>query len=261
MRYSGHMHSPDPSLIAILGGSFNPPHVGHLRMALEVKEALGPQKVLFIPAAVPPHKPAGGLLPFALRAEMLKKTLAALPGLEVCPIENERPGPSYTVDTLSALSAVYPDARLGFILGGEDLPLLPTWNRWKSLPELADLIILPRGAGAERDFRHNVQRLWPEAAPPAAAPSGASAAFHLPHGGRILYLSQPRLEISSSLVRSRWCQGRSLDFLVPPAVIEVLEANKAAVAALWAREQPEQAAPLLHACRNGKGHTPTDGIG
>lgn len=258
MRYSGRMRPSDSPLIAVLGGSFNPPHVGHLRMALEVKEALGPQKVLFIPAAVPPHKPAGGLLPFALREEMLEKALAGLPGLEVCPMENERPGPSYTVDTLSALSAAYPEARLGFILGGEDLALLHTWSRWERLPELADLIILPRGDGTEQDFFHTVRHLWPEAAPLNPLPSGASAAFHLPRGGRILYLSQPRLEISSSLVRSRWRQGKSLDFLVPRAVIEVLEAHRTAVAALWGQELPEQAAAKHpHACRGGhaKAHT------
>ena len=241
--------TPHTPLVALLGGSFNPVHIGHLRMALEVRDALTPERILIIPSANPPHKPGGNLLPFALRAEMLERAVTGLPGLEVCRIESERPGPSYTVDTLLALSGLYPKARLAFILGGEDFALLPTWNRWAQIPELADLIVLPRGNNGEQEFLHTMRSLWPGVTPlesiqppdlentlKIATRAAIRTVFRLPHGGRVFYLQQPRLEISSSLLRARWVQGRSLNFLMPQAAIDLLETNRDMATALWASE-------------------------
>ncbi|MDR2076115.1 MAG: nicotinate (nicotinamide) nucleotide adenylyltransferase [Desulfovibrio sp.] len=218
-------------LIALLGGSFNPPHIGHFRIALEVQEILVPREILLIPCASPPHKTGDNLLPFSLRLAMLEAVTRALPGLGVSPVEAERPGPSYTVDTLTALAARHPGERLAFILGGDDFSLLPSWKLWRNIPELADLIVLPRRAGAEKIFLRAVRARWPEAVP-LSFPSGIRA-FSLPHGGRILHLPQPRLEISSSLIRSRWLEGKSLNFLVPKEVEEILDKNAAGILPLW----------------------------
>ncbi len=186
--------------IALLGGSFNPPHVGHFRIALEIREAFCPETTLLIPVADPPHKIDADLLPFSLRAAMLEAVAATLPGLEVCRIEAERSGPSYTVDTLIALHERRPDCRLLFILGDDNFSLLPTWHRGLELPVWADLVVLPRvfwGNGArcapsmdaahtdafrgasEEDFCRTALSLWPEAEPSAPPCPAVTKAFRL----------------------------------------------------------------------------------
>lgn len=222
--------------ITLLGGSFNPPHIGHVRIAMEVCEALEPDRTFFVPAATPPHKAGHNLLPFDFRVSLLRAALQPFPRMEVCTVEGERFGPSYTVDTLHALGLAYPRARFGFILGGEDFSLLPTWHAWQTLPELADLIVLPRGEVDAQGFEDTVRTLWPEAAPgPSPAPGGR--AFRLAAGGRLLYLPQPRLEISSSLVRARFMREKSLDFLVPPSVQQTLLEHRALARSLWVRDK------------------------
>jgi nicotinate-nucleotide adenylyltransferase len=224
--------SPRP-LLALLGGSFNPPHIGHFRIALEVREILAPREILLIPCASPPHKPQGNLLPFPLRLAMLEAVTRSLPGLSASPVEAERPGPSYTVDTLTTLASRHPEERLAFILGGDDFPLLPGWKNWRQIPELADLVVLPRHEETEDIFLRTIRAFWSEAVPlPPPAPA-VTRAFSLPHGGRILYLPRPRLEISSSLIRSRWLEGKSLDFLIPGEVGEILDRNAKSVLPLW----------------------------
>ena len=225
-------------LLLLLGGSFNPPHSGHLRIAIETAEALRPELTLLIPCAHPPHKPDGNLLPFALRVRMLEAAIADMaPGASafaVSEVENEREGPSYTVDTLAVLGGRYPGLRPVFVMGGEDYAQLSSWRRWRDIPALADLAVLPRSSGGEASFCNSTLAFWPEArflAPPVPA---VRHAFMLPAGGRCLYLPQPQLDISSSLVRERLLQGRSLDFLVPSGVARLLREHEKDVKALWA---------------------------
>ena len=226
----------DASLL-LFGGSFNPPHNAHLRLAFEAAEILRPHKVLFIPCAQPPHKSGDDLLPFSFRCDLLRAGIADTAAerlFEVIEVENEREGPSYTVDTLALLSRRYPSPRLVFIMGSEDYARLETWLRCRELPEYADLAVLPRSATADRAFCLNSKKLWPEAEPLDPPCPGVSKAFVLPHGGRLLYLPQPILEISSTLVRERYFAGRSLDFLVPPGVRKLLLENAAAIDHIWA---------------------------
>ena len=222
--------------ITLLGGSFNPLHIGHMRIALEVREALEPKRTFFIPTATPPHKTGHNLLPFDFRVSLLRAALQPFPSMEVCPIEGERSGPSYTVHTLQALELAYPRARFGFILGGEDFSLLHTWHAWQTLPDLADLIVLPRGGAGVQDFEETVQRLWPGTAA-CQVPTHGGRAFSCAGGGRLLYLPQPCLDISSSLVRERFMHGKSLDFLVPSAVQQGLRENRALARTLWLRDK------------------------
>jgi len=118
-------------------------------------------------------------------------------------------------------------------MGSEDYARLETWLRWRELPEHADLAVVPRSAAADEAFSLNSKKLWPEAeAAPPPCP-GVSKAFVLPHGGRLLYLPQPLLEISSTLVRERYLAGRSLDFLVPQDVLKLLQNNADMVTRIW----------------------------
>lgn len=233
-----------PPLLLLLGGSFNPPHAGHLRIAIETAEVLRPERTLFIPCAYPPHKPDGNLLPFAVRAAMLRAAIADMTSLDGTPplqfavseVEQERQGPSYTADTLAILKERFPGMRPAFVMGNEDYAQLSSWRRWRELPVLADLVVLPRSAGALESFRNSTLAFWPDASPLAPPAPGVTEAFLLPHGGRILYLPQPQLDISSSLVRERLLAGRSLDFLVPPGVRNLLMEHAAEAVSLWRKE-------------------------
>ena len=213
----------------LLGGSFNPLHVGHLRMVFEVERALHPKEVVFIPCASPPHKRAEGLLPFALRHAMLEKAVAGQPRWQVSTIEAERQGPSYTFDTLLALWEKT-QKRPGFIFGSGELRLLPIWKRWQELLTLTDFIVLPRG-GTQAMFEADVRSLWPEAAP-ATPPPGVVCAFAA-GGGHLYFVEQPELAISASLVREYWKARNPLDYLVPACVQTMLEQEEEAAVRAW----------------------------
>jgi len=256
-EYGGNGRAP---YLLLLGGSFNPPHIAHLRAALEAREALRPEKTLFIPASSPPHKPDARLLPFGLRVEMLKQTLAPLPkewGLEVCEVENERHGPSYTADTLEIMTHRHQGKRLMFLLGAEDYAQLASWRHWASMPRFADFVVVPRKNHGEDSFHSSTLSLWPKAKeqrlplpdPPEEAadapPSSPRLGYILPGGALILYLPLAMLEISSSLIRERFLSRLSLDFLIPPAVQALIESEYHCIQKIWSSEYPFTHSGLL----------------
>lgn len=215
-------------------------------MAIECAEAFTASSLFFIPCAVPPHKETSILLPFDLRCGLLLAAIESVRSphlrsrMSVCEVEKERDGPSYTIDTLRILGKRYPDQRLIFILGSEDYARLPTWKDWSKLPEAADLLVLPRTPDAENEFDETSRRLWPAAHAFGrrernflAPGSALSVAFELPCGARLLFLRQSLLEISSSLIRERRHQGKSLDFLIPGAVTALLEAHESETRSAW----------------------------
>ena len=116
-------------LIGIFGGTFNPIHVGHVRAAIEVAEALGLAAVELVPAARPPHKAGEGMLDFPLRLALCRAAVAGLAGFSVNAMEADRPGPSYTCETLAALARTRPDAQHCFIMGMGDLRNLGLWKK------------------------------------------------------------------------------------------------------------------------------------
>ena len=237
----------------LMGGSFNPPHIGHLRVAIEGSEALRPEKTLFIPVASPPHKPDDHMLPFEMRVDMLRRSIDLLPAewkFGVCEIENDRRGPSFTIDTLEILHSRHPETRLVFIMGAEDYAWLSTWRRWREIPLHADLAVIPRKEHGEESFHHSTLALWPDArrlpiqdaAGSAHTAHGKQAeqfchyarpAYSLPGGGHCLYLPIALLEISSSMIREHFLTERSLDFLVPSAVQEILFRDRRNIHNLW----------------------------
>ena len=218
--------------IAILGGSFNPPHIGHMRIAITVLEKLNLNHLFLMPCASPPHKPQSNLLPFALRKELLVSAVKTLPKIEICSIEDTLPIPSYTVDTLKELNKQYPQNRFVFILGSEDFTQFHTWSRWQEIPVLADLVILPRGKAGLQDFIRTVHTLWPQAKPcHESIPNEPS--FALDQGQKIMYIEQLRLEISSSIIRELFLKNKSIDFLVPPTTQEILALHVELAHCLW----------------------------
>lgn len=214
--------------IGILGGCFNPVHNGHLRLAVEVREELGLDRVDLVPAHVPPHKSGQGMLPFALRAELAEVAVAGTPGLAVSRIEAERLGPSYTVDTLVALRAALPGAELWFVLGAGDLFSLPQWFRGTELPKLANLAVAGRGEDGLDAVSRFISEQWP------GAESQDARCWRLPGAGLLRTVDLERLDISASDVRARWLTGRSLLGLVPETVELALAQRADAVRQAWA---------------------------
>lgn len=228
--------SPPPGR-AILGGSFNPPHVGHLRLAIEARDALGElvQGVDMVPCAVPPHKAQSGMLPFELRASMVEACAESLPWLRCNRVEALRQGPSYTWDTLCAYREAEPQTELYFILGSPDFALLSTWHKGLELPQLCHFVVVPRKGHTAEDFMAAARALWPTARQRQPLLPGC-ACMALPGGGLAHFLDVPWLAVSASRVRQLWLAGRNVDFLVPDAALQILRNNAQTVRQHWGEE-------------------------
>lgn len=230
--------------IGILGGSFNPVHAGHLRLAIEVAEALLPERIDLVPCAVPPHKDGHDLLPFGLRLSLLRAAVRPFAALAVNALEAGRTGPSYTWDTLHAYRAAEPDAAPFFILGGEDFEMLPHWHRGVELPRIVDFVVVTRAGSGPEAFRAALATHWPDAAPLPPHPSHHAGTpgteHHLLPGGpygntTLTFLPLPRLDISASLLRGKWLRGADIRLLVPDDVDSLLRAHADEVRHCWAQ--------------------------
>jgi nicotinate-nucleotide adenylyltransferase len=175
--------------IGVFGGTFDPVHLGHLILAEQCREQGRLDQVLFVPAARPPHKRDQELTPFAQRMEMLQLAIAGQPAFQVDELEKDRPGPSYTADTLEELHRRQPDAELFLLVGGDALRDLPSWHEPQRILARAKLLVMAR-AGA----------------PVASAPV------------EVQRVEVPLIEISSTDVRRRVRDGRSVRYLIPRAV-------------------------------------------
>ncbi|MEN9793193.1 MAG: nicotinate (nicotinamide) nucleotide adenylyltransferase [Actinomycetota bacterium] len=136
--------------LGLFGGTFDPPHRGHLAAARAVRDALALDEVLLIVAGDPWQKTAAGTVsPAAVRLEMVRALVEGEPGLGVDPSETERPGPTYTVETLERWRAREPETDLFFIVGSDTLARIPTWNRWQDLCDLSTIVVVNRAPLAE----------------------------------------------------------------------------------------------------------------
>ena len=130
--------------IGVLGGTFDPPHCAHLALARAVRDALNLERVLFVPAADPPHKRGREMSPATARLEMLELALAGQAGMRLSRLDVDRPGPHYSLDTLKLLLRDCPDASFWFVMGADSLRDLPDWNRPLELVNLCRLAVVPR---------------------------------------------------------------------------------------------------------------------
>ena len=219
-----------PEALIVLGGSFNPPHIGHLRLAIEAAESFAPKvaEVLLVPCAKPPHKASVGFLPFAMRCRMLEASVASIPFLRVSRLEGERTSLSYTWDTLSVLKQQV-KAELAFLLGSDDYLALSTWYRGLELPGLARFLVVPRGDFGYDDFLRVTYAHWPE----AQQLSDDALCWTLPGGGEVAYLPLPWLEVSSTDIRRRFLARKAIDYLVPGAVLDILQEQSGNVRSIW----------------------------
>lgn len=212
--------------VGVLGGSFDPVHLGHLHAASVARRALGLRRVLLVPCARPPHKPHRELTPAEHRLAMLRLAVAGIAGVEIGMQELERGGVSYTIDTLRALASGPSPLVPVFVLGSDALVELPSWKQWRELAAEFDLAAVDRAEVGPDALRRGLppelsRRIVSVAAGP---PSRATLAELDPGaGGRIFVVSAPPLGVSSSLVRRRAASGSSLDGLVPPEVGRYIE--------------------------------------
>jgi nicotinate-nucleotide adenylyltransferase len=191
----------------ILGGTFNPPHLGHLVCASEAAAQLGLDRVLLTPVAVPPHKEADGDPGAAERLELCRVAVAGDERLGVCDVEITRGGRSYTVDTLRELHERDPEDHLTFVLGGDIALGLPAWREPEAVLALATLAIAERSGAARAEV---VERL-------DAAFAGSA---------RLEFFDMPRIDVSSSDIRRRISDGRPIRYLVPGPVADRIEQGR-----------------------------------
>jgi nicotinate-nucleotide adenylyltransferase len=184
--------------IGVLGGTFDPIHIGHLVIAEEARIKLGFNEVLFVPAGQPWRKLDRNITPAVHRVEMVRRAIADNPHFKLCTLEVERPGPSYTVDTLKILrKQLGNEASLFFILGRDTLAELPLWKEPKKVVQLCRLVVPPRLGS--KDLKHL------EAAIPGLL-------------DKVIQLDMPVIGISSAEIRQRIAQGLTIRYLVPADV-------------------------------------------
>jgi nicotinate-nucleotide adenylyltransferase len=188
--------------IGLYGGTFDPVHLGHLRAAENAREGMGLDLVAFLPAAVPPHRGAP-LSAAADRLAMARLATASHPRFEAWDTELRRPGPSYTVETVSALLSERPSDSFVLVVGADTWPEIPTWREPERLLSLVEVAVVDRPGYAD-----------PAKDPPFPGARGVTRVFG------------PSLPISATAIRERARQGRSVRFLVPDAVADYITARR-----------------------------------
>ena len=191
--------------IGILGGSFNPPHLGHLVMAQEACAQVGLDKVVLMPVAAPPHKQLADDPGAEERFELCRLAVAKDERLEVSRLEIDRGGPSYTVDTLREIHAASPGDELFFVLGGDQAQGLASWREPEAILDLATLAVAEREEIRKADITARVATL-----------RGAD---------RLRFFAMPRIDVSSSDIRRRVGEGRPIRYLVPDDVARLIGAR------------------------------------
>ena len=204
-------------LTGVFGGTFNPIHLGHLRAAEEVREALGLARVVFVPSADPPLKRGGPevMAPARERLAWVELAIRGNPAFAVDGLELERPGPSYTVDTLRIFAERLAPARPVFILGSDAFAELASWREPKALLELAHFAVVtrpPARTGTLSDW------IPAELAAELILAPSRQEARHRSAGTWIRHVSIEALDVSSTELRKRLSEGRSLRYLLPDPV-------------------------------------------
>jgi nicotinate-nucleotide adenylyltransferase len=193
--------------IGLFGGTFDPIHSGHLILAEQAREAFHLNKVLFIPSAAPPHKSPKEITSASSRLKMIETAIQGNPFFEVSTVELERATPSYSIDTVKELGRKYPNDSLFFIIGTDSLFEMHTWYKVNELIQLCEFIYVYRPGFSVQDKRSNELQLEPEA-------------FKVLTRHCVKMAS---IDISSTDIRLRVAQGRSIRYLVPESVREFIE--------------------------------------
>jgi nicotinate-nucleotide adenylyltransferase len=194
--------------IGVFGGTFDPVHLGHLILAEQCREQGRLDQVLFVPAARPPHKHENDITPFAQRVEMLSLAVSGQPAFAIDELEKERPGPSYTVETLLQIQRRHPEAALFLMIGADSLRDLPLWHRPADIVALATFLVVARPGT-------NLTAAWEQLL------AKVGLAVDVPR--TLQTVEVPLIDIASRNLRQRVRDGRSIRYLVPRAVEAYIE--------------------------------------
>jgi len=189
--------------IGLFGGTFDPPHLGHLILAAEAYSQLGLDRLLWILTPDPPHKQDQAITSVEHRLAMVNLAIGDNPSFELSRVELDRPGPHYTLDTVEIIADQYPDADISPIIGGDSLQDLPTWHRPKEILYACHWVGVMRRPGEETNLEA-LERELP----------GISSKVH--------YVDAPLLEIASREIRSRVATGRPFRYYLPLPVYEYI---------------------------------------
>ncbi len=202
-------------IVGVLGGTFDPVHHGHLRVALDACELLGLDAVRMIPLAHAVHRDQPETPP-ELRLEMLQAAAAGRNELIVDDRELRRPGPSYTIDTLQSLRNDLPDSSLCLLLGDDAFAAFASWRDPAGILALANIAVMQRpGAAAKTPLQ--LEELLAGRRRTPLDPE---------RNGQVVFCAATQLDIASSDIRHRIREGRSVDFLTPPAVLDLMERHR-----------------------------------
>lgn len=182
--------------VGIIGGTFDPPHLGHLLIANDVRQKLSLDEIWFMPNHIPPHKQNKSLTPTAIRVGMLEAAVETNSSFRVEAIELQREGPSYTYDTMLLLTEKYPDTRFYFIIGADMVEYLPKWNNIEQLLKLVTFVGVKRPG-------YTFESVYP-----------------------VIEVETPQMDISSTLIRKRVQEGWTSQYLVPDQVKEIIEEKR-----------------------------------
>ncbi|PXF59142.1 MAG: hypothetical protein C4B58_04310 [Deltaproteobacteria bacterium] len=207
--------------IGLLGGTLDPVHFGHLRSAEEIREALELDEIWFMPAALPPHKEPSTLTPFAHRLAMVELAVTSTGHFKATAIEDERPGPSYSIDTLKELGEKYiNEAKFFFILGSDAFLDIETWKDYGSLTDYGSLVIMRRDHEDSSGLKQVISQAFPN-----HSVQREKDIFIAHDKGTIYLYSVTHLAISGTDIRRRARSGLSVRFLVPEQVRKYMEKN------------------------------------
>lgn len=190
-----NIHIEERKKIGILGGTFNPPHLGHLIIADQVRDQLGLEKILFLPSAIPPHAEGKTTIDAKHRIKMVEKAIELEPEFELDFTEINRGGKSFTFDTIKALTEQNPDIEYYFIIGADMVEDLPSWHRIEELVHLVQIVAVNRPD-------YSVETAFP-----------------------LIFIDVPNIEISSSTIRQKIADQCSVKFLLPDKVLEYIESE------------------------------------
>lgn len=190
--------------IGIFGGTFDPPHLGHLILAAEAQAQLELDRLLFVLTPSPPHKQSRTITPIEIRLEMVQSAIMDNPAFELSRVDIDRPPPQYAVDTVRSLGQTFPEAELVYLMGGDSLQDLPTWNRPREFVRACHYLGVMRRPGDHIDLT-DIESQIPGI------------------GAKVLFVDAPLLEISSSEIRQRVARSRPYRYFLPLPVYNIIQ--------------------------------------
>jgi nicotinate-nucleotide adenylyltransferase len=190
--------------LGVFGGTFDPPHIGHLILASEAVDQLGLERVLWVVTQAPPHKQDMSITPLAQRLAMVAACIGDDPKFEISRVEIDRPVPHYAVDTMKILQRKHPGYALVYLMGGDSLNNLPTWYHPKQFVHTCHTIGVMKRPGTHIDLKQL------EAVLPGIA-------------SKVNFIQAPLLDIAASQIRRRVRESRAYRYFLPPAVYGLIE--------------------------------------